>query len=394
MVEVTFIRRENNVRIGEDGSSTQLLKAGLYDFDADKRTIRVFDGNAAAQINGQNIEVKSGHQLSLNGEAKLKAQKFDKNADVDDFYRWASLRSSYLAEANVDAARTYSGGSGWSPGIWNGNGWYWDPWYSAYTRYLVTVSSMIRSAGASIPRGLHGALRITASVSAMATAMEGGTSISSAPDTILPPRSPGLPDTLGTHTALAVERVWAPLAGAVVSAEALADFVWRRGRLPRRWRRFPRWWRRPRPIRLLLPGVRPASSRLPAGSEYAIGREDVLRSLPHGLVCCGRRNAVGFGQPANASYQSRRFALAPKAPGGAAQLFCGSFPLRHSVFRPPRPVPTDPKPTTKQSAAIPGMPADEPHPYSQFPRLQSAVASVPARSAPSSSALPNRRPSI
>ena len=36
MVEVADIRPENNVRIGENGSSTQLLKAGLYDFDADR----------------------------------------------------------------------------------------------------------------------------------------------------------------------------------------------------------------------------------------------------------------------------------------------------------------------------------------------------------------------
>ena len=27
---------------------------------------------------------------------------------MDDFYRWASLRSSYLAEANVDQARRYA----------------------------------------------------------------------------------------------------------------------------------------------------------------------------------------------------------------------------------------------------------------------------------------------
>jgi hypothetical protein len=133
MVEVAYIQPENHVRIAANGSSTQLLKAGLYDFDADRGTIRVFDGKAVAQTSGKNIEVTSGHQLTLNAAGKLKAQRFDKNEYADDFYRWASLRSSYLAEANVDAARTYAGGSGWSPGMWYGNGWYWNPWYSAYT---------------------------------------------------------------------------------------------------------------------------------------------------------------------------------------------------------------------------------------------------------------------
>ena len=133
MIEVADIRPENNVRIAVNGSSTQLQKPGLYDFDADRGLIRVFDGKAVVQAGGRQIEVKSGRQLNLNAAGKLKAQKFDKKAYMDDFYRWASLRSSYLADANVDAARTYAGGGGWYPGGWYGYGWYWDPWFDAYT---------------------------------------------------------------------------------------------------------------------------------------------------------------------------------------------------------------------------------------------------------------------
>jgi hypothetical protein len=128
MVEVADIRPQNNVRMGENGANTQLLKAGLYDFNADRGLIRVFDGKAVVQTAGREIELKGGHELSLNATGKLKGRKFDKKASMDDFYRWASLRSSYLAEANVDAARTYVAGAGWY-----GNGWYWDPWFSAYT---------------------------------------------------------------------------------------------------------------------------------------------------------------------------------------------------------------------------------------------------------------------
>ncbi len=133
LIEVADIRRENNVRIAENGSSTQLQKAGLYDFDADRGLIRVFDGKAVVQAGGRQIEVKSGHQLNLNAAGKLKSQKFDKKAYMDDFYRWASLRSSYLADANVDAARTYAGGGGSYPGGWYGDGWYWDAGFDAYT---------------------------------------------------------------------------------------------------------------------------------------------------------------------------------------------------------------------------------------------------------------------
>jgi hypothetical protein len=133
MVEVAEIRPENNIRIGLNNSSTQLLKVGLYDFDADRGLIRVFDGKAEVQIAGQHIEVQSGHQVALNVTGKMKEERLDKQAQMDDFYRWSSLRASYLAEANVDAARTYAGGTGYSPGLWSGDGWYWDSGFDAYT---------------------------------------------------------------------------------------------------------------------------------------------------------------------------------------------------------------------------------------------------------------------
>jgi hypothetical protein len=133
MVEVADIRPENNIRIGLDNSSTRLLKAGLYDFDADRGIIRVFDGEAEVQIAGQHIEVKGERQVTLNTAGKLRERKFDKKTQLDDFYRWASLRASYLAEANVDQARMYGGGRGWSPNSFYGNGWYWDPSFDAYT---------------------------------------------------------------------------------------------------------------------------------------------------------------------------------------------------------------------------------------------------------------------
>jgi hypothetical protein len=47
-------------------------------------------------------------------------------------YRFSSLRSSYLADANVDSAHLYATGYGFGPG-WYGGGWYWNPWFSAYT---------------------------------------------------------------------------------------------------------------------------------------------------------------------------------------------------------------------------------------------------------------------
>lgn len=127
-VEVAQILPANNIVVALDGASVRLDKKGVYDFDANRGVFRVFDGEADVTVNNQLIHVKGGHELALNTPGKLKVHGFNKTASEDDFYRWSSLRSSYLAEANVDAARMYVNGSGWY-----GQGWYWDPYFSAYT---------------------------------------------------------------------------------------------------------------------------------------------------------------------------------------------------------------------------------------------------------------------
>jgi hypothetical protein len=136
MVEVAEIHPENDIRISADGATTTLLKTGLYDFDLRQSEMRVFDGNASVLEGDQHTTVKGGHEIRLNySGAKLKAQKFDKKQYQDgDLYRWSSLRSAYLAEANVNAAGLYAenGWGPWGPGWW-GAGWYWDPWFDAFT---------------------------------------------------------------------------------------------------------------------------------------------------------------------------------------------------------------------------------------------------------------------
>jgi FecR protein len=133
MVEVTEIHPENNLRVVEDGVSTQLRQKGLYDFDAAQNEVRVFSGQAAVFDGDREVTVKSGHQVDFNVPGKLQIAKFDKQQyQESDLYRWSSLRSSYLAEANVDAARIYVANGWYGPG-WIGAGWYWDPWFSAYT---------------------------------------------------------------------------------------------------------------------------------------------------------------------------------------------------------------------------------------------------------------------
>jgi hypothetical protein len=124
--EVAELHPENNVVIVEDGAKVRLTKTGFYDFDADHDIVRVYQGEADVEVKGQDIKVENEHQLAFNVGAPMKPEKFDKEQVQDDLYRWSSLRSSYLAEANVDRAQDFQVGSYRA-------GWDWDPYYGAYT---------------------------------------------------------------------------------------------------------------------------------------------------------------------------------------------------------------------------------------------------------------------
>jgi hypothetical protein len=135
MIEVAEIRPENDIRIIEDGTRTQLLKTGLYDFNLNQDELRVFDGKALVEGGGKPVNVKSGHEVSLASSDHFDVHKFDKKSyEEGDLYRWSSLRSAYVAEANVDAAGIYAdrGFGPWGMGWW-GDDWYWDPWFGAFT---------------------------------------------------------------------------------------------------------------------------------------------------------------------------------------------------------------------------------------------------------------------
>jgi hypothetical protein len=132
MVEVAEIHDQNNLRISEDGITTRLLKKGLYEFDADREQVLVFDGKAGVQDGDRTVEVKGGHELDLNA-SKLKPHSFNKSDYKEsDLYQWSSLRSSYLSEANVETAPVYVDNGYYGPG-WFGPGWYWAPGFGGYT---------------------------------------------------------------------------------------------------------------------------------------------------------------------------------------------------------------------------------------------------------------------
>jgi uncharacterized membrane protein YgcG len=135
MLEVDELHAQNNLRVIEGNMPIEIIKTGLYEFDGVAGRVLVYKGQARV-LEGQgdaHVTIDGGHQVDFNTDGKLKSEDFNKDSyDQSDLYRWSSLRSSYLAEANVDAARSYYANGYYGPG-WIGAGWYWDPWYGAYT---------------------------------------------------------------------------------------------------------------------------------------------------------------------------------------------------------------------------------------------------------------------
>jgi hypothetical protein len=135
-VEADQLYPQNTILIDQKNGQTQIVKNGLYDFNADNNTVRTFNGQALVfpgsdrQSNVKPIEVKGDRQITLAGEA-VKTVKFDKNSSEDDLYRWGSLRSQYLGQANLELASRYADYGpnyvGWGPG------WFWDSAFYGYT---------------------------------------------------------------------------------------------------------------------------------------------------------------------------------------------------------------------------------------------------------------------
>jgi hypothetical protein len=126
-VEVDEIHPQNDIQIVAGGVPTELLKTGLYEFNANNDTARVFGGKAAVHEGEDKwIVIKSHHEFALNAVDSQKPRSFDTKAAQDEFYNWNSLRSQYLSEANAQMSQQYAA-YGFGPG------WYWDPYLFDYT---------------------------------------------------------------------------------------------------------------------------------------------------------------------------------------------------------------------------------------------------------------------
>jgi FecR-like protein len=128
LVAVAPLYKDNNLEVMNNGASTQILKKGIYSFNADPPQVSVYDGKAAVVDGDRHVDVKKGRRVTFTS-GKLKAEKFDRKQH-DDLYAWSNLRSRYAAEASYATARNIvvNNYAGWGYNA----GWFWNPWYSSW----------------------------------------------------------------------------------------------------------------------------------------------------------------------------------------------------------------------------------------------------------------------
>jgi hypothetical protein len=132
MLESDTPMKDNRVTIQYKDYAVTPVDRGIYEFTSEPAAVAVYAGEADVTAGGQTVRVKAGKRLIFS--AALAEERFN-DKDGDSLYRWSKLRSGYLSEANVSAAR-----QAYTSGAYGGNydstgmgTWFYNPFYNMYT---------------------------------------------------------------------------------------------------------------------------------------------------------------------------------------------------------------------------------------------------------------------
>lgn len=133
LVECAELLKDNAVSFVVADAEVAIRKTGLYRFDTPS-WFRVYEGEAEVTSGDKTLVVKGSRQADL--ATLVAAEKFDSKTG-DPLYRWAKRRSSYLAVANLSAARKLERDNIRS------TGWVFNPYFGMLT--FVPVNGLCRS---------------------------------------------------------------------------------------------------------------------------------------------------------------------------------------------------------------------------------------------------------
>ncbi|MCX6592259.1 MAG: hypothetical protein NTZ56_12115 [Acidobacteria bacterium] len=123
IIEAADSVKTNRTLVLVGGQEIVINKDGVYSITAGPQArVRVWSGELAV---GSAL-LKGGKVMML---ADGKVEKFDKE-QTDSLYRWASRRASYVAMANMSAAKSVQADS---PRGWTTGGWYYNSFFNMFT---------------------------------------------------------------------------------------------------------------------------------------------------------------------------------------------------------------------------------------------------------------------
>lgn len=127
MLEVDNLEPGTSVTVLDHGSSTSLVKPGLYKFT--QNSVAVLDGKADVTFGARKVELKKNKQVEI-GDA-LAESKVDLNAG-DDLYAWSNNRAQYNAAASYAGSTNVYNAGGYGFSSYNSPGWYWNSPFNSY----------------------------------------------------------------------------------------------------------------------------------------------------------------------------------------------------------------------------------------------------------------------
>jgi uncharacterized membrane protein YgcG len=122
ILEVNQLTKGVALSVLMDGSTTRLIKPGLYAFAAGEGGIGVLAGEAAVYQGKVHLALKKGRGVFLFPGRQLKAQTLDAYGMANQpLYTWSATRSAYQAQYNIQVAQAMLAGGGSYD-----SGWSWD----------------------------------------------------------------------------------------------------------------------------------------------------------------------------------------------------------------------------------------------------------------------------
>ncbi|MBN9660597.1 MAG: FecR domain-containing protein [Acidobacteria bacterium] len=137
MVEAAELLEDNHLTVLTKDAVVTVTKAGLYRFEAEPASIRVYMGELVVDQNGQKTTLKGGRELVATAGGWTPG-KFDAK-DTDPLFRWSKRRSGYIAMANVSAARQSTPRNGF---LGSGS-WMYNPYFGFAT--FIPYADTLRS---------------------------------------------------------------------------------------------------------------------------------------------------------------------------------------------------------------------------------------------------------